>query len=165
MSKFDSAEVEALDYDFTVALKATSLAGDEQVKGTVPEPPQEVIVAYLEGVQDIRMREAEFARSVAAGRRDKLVQQWRDGHDGKEPPDDLAYTAGDMLSLAAEDKAEREEFRVEIRAVYIDTIAKACQGTPRRELLEALPERHLQAFAGWLAGMFSPEAVAAGIYG
>lgn len=166
MPKFDSGtDVEPLDYDLTAALVGTDLAEDEQRTGRVPEPSQDGIVEYMEAIGDIKLREREFARQLAEKRRERLAERFRETHDGKDPGESDTFTAGQLREVYAEDRGERDEFREEIRRDYIDAVAEACQGVPRRDLLEVLPERQLQAFAGWLMGMFSPEVVAAGIYG
>lgn len=167
MAKYDAgSSVEALDYDLTAAVKDTEAEGHAGAVGTVPEPSQDQIAGFFDALGGLRLQEQAFSNELSDRRRDRMRDLWLAEHPGKtaeEYPKDATVTPAQLIELQDEDRAERDAFRRKMRGQYIDVLDEACQGSPPRPVLEAMPHRHLQGFAGWLAGSFSPEASAAGI--
>lgn len=162
MPKYDAgSDVEALEYDLTAAVKGTEAEGLAGVTGTVPEPSQDGIAAFFDALGGLRLQEQDFTNQLSDNRRQRMRELWLEAHPGEEYPDDATVTPRQLIDLQDEDRDAREAFRRKMRGEYIDVLAQACQGSPPRPVLEAMPHRHLQGFAGWLAGSFSPEASAA----
>jgi hypothetical protein len=127
MSGFDAGQaIPALDFDFT------TLKGPDgkpyEGKGTIPEPPQELIDEVMD----------ELRQLVASLGIDPEILMSND------PAKVVSALAG-----AGEEALER------ISSAQLDVITKLCQGTPTREQIEALPARPRQAFYGWLLGQFA----------
>lgn len=160
MAKYDPSTVESMDFDFTKWSSAP------EAKGEVPEPSQDQIVEFFEGQQRIAFQEAAFNEDLVERRKQAAEQRWVEQNLGKDFPghDNLPpLTAAEQLAMMDGDRAERDAFREQMRRAYVGVIAAACQGLPSSEVLDALPYRQLQGFAGWLTGQFSPEAWAAAI--
>jgi hypothetical protein len=120
--------VEALDWDFNPYVAA---------KGTIPEPTDAQIAAFLAGIKAVV----------------KEVQS--DLPADLDPSDPVALFAA-MDSL---DPAKTVEQMSAMCAVY----SAACSGTPTAEQIAALPMRVRTIFFAWFQGeVMSPEAVSPG---
>lgn len=132
--------------------------------GVVPEPNDELIGALfdkaLPAVGLERARRIEEFRDVAAAER----LAWWHRQDENAGKDALA-DGWDVQPAASVLDAENDryaavlaELRVDGRDRVVSALAEFCQGTPQREVLDALPARVLSSFLGWLTGQFRPEA-------
>jgi hypothetical protein len=121
MAKFQaSKKAVRLDYDLTPPgdQPVPSLEGRTDLVGVVPEPPEDLVVAFQATSMEL---------------------------------------AGVILAAQAEYNSSEEKDRTVLRkatdeasAMMLDALADLCQGTPSRELLEAMPYRYRRDFTQWL---------------
>jgi hypothetical protein len=129
MPSFDAgAVVEPLNWDFT-AFKAG--------KGTVPEPSDEKIAAFMKATMALAQTEGEAGAGLAA-----LADA---GEDPEKMLTAIAALPEDVLSGAK---------------ALIPAYAALCSGCPSAVQLGKLPPRVRYAFFTWLAGELRPEASA-----
>jgi len=132
MPKFSSESVSDVEYDFTgwKGVKGSTLEGQIiDDKGTIPEPSRQVISSTMK-----RMSEAF-----------KLM--------GKDDVEETPEAISKALATVSDEEAF-EKFGDELYTA----IADLCDGSPRRESLEALGWRRFMAFLGYVMGeVMSPE--------
>lgn len=126
MAGFKAAdEVEKLDFDF---------APFSKVKGTVPEPTTDQIVAF---------RQALATAYEELGLNPEMLKAAVSG----EGDVDLLQHFGELMG-----KTSELEDKVKV------AVAELCGGIPTLAEIEALPYRPRAAFLGWITGVFfNPE--------
>lgn len=124
MSKFNAGvEVDSLDFDFA------KFGGPV---GTIPEPSQDQVDAYMIGLE---------------GLRDRVRREMR-----KQYSDEVAEDAAEGLDLQALGQTTRDA-TTELYGLIEDL----CSGAITVAFLQSLPYRVVGAFAGWLAGELAPK--------
>jgi len=128
MPKFDATEVvEALEWDFTAA--------GVKAKGTIPEPSDAAIGAFLDGIK-------------------KLYSSAQEGGLVPDLSGDLD-PAQLMSALAALTGEAYVKFQADLAGLF----AELCGNTPTKDQLLALPLRVRVPFFGWVQReVVSPEA-------
>lgn len=120
--------VEPLDYDFSPYGGA----------GTMPEPTRDRLDGFqqaLASAADAFGLDRQTALRVAAHRDD--------------PAEAFAALTGEQVERLTDPAA-----RGRLADTMLAALADFCGGHPSREELEALPPRTLEAFQGWLVGLF-----------
>lgn len=130
MPKFDASSVSDVEYDFT-GWKSVIDKQPIDDKGIVPEPSRDLVSKTMKRISDA------FKSMDAMD------------SDVEETPESIAK---------AMNKINDEETFMKMGDELVDTIAELCDGSPRRESLEALGWRRFMAFFGYVMGeLMSPE--------
>jgi hypothetical protein len=141
MSAFNAATVvEALDWSFEPMVAA---------RGTVREPTDDQIVAFLTGVKDLVARLHEEARQRAAGSAEAPGTDLVPAGAGGRDPADIVDAIEEL------DPAVVGVFHKELAGIF----AALCSDSPSAETLLSLPMRIRVMFYAWLRQeVMSPEA-------
>lgn len=133
MGNFNAATaVEALTWDFTAFVPGS--------KGTIPEPPTELLDAYMREVRDMA-KEVQALKGKVEG-----AQASKDAGDLTDEEVDAILAEMDDISIA--------KFQMQMAGA----IARLTQGQPSEPDIVALPHRVKQAFMQWITGEFRAEA-------
>jgi hypothetical protein len=160
MARFDLDAIEPLDFDLSRFVPGLA--------GTIPEPSQDEIQAFFEAVSSAQLTLIGLQEKLDAESETRLKRSWARKH--KDTPFDLqqarneepaAAVAERMAANSEANKATRDQANlIAWRAVEAIT-----HGVVTADHMAALPFRHREYFLGWLAGNFSPEALAAATNG
>lgn len=136
MAGFTAAGVvEPLDYDFT------AIPGFAEFKGTVKEPSQPQVAAYLKAARDEVKRITESVNSA-------------DGGD--------AFGDTGVVAMLADMSFRAESLGPEALKRQAQFISALCSGSPSATQLQKLPHRFMVAFVRWLSKeILDPEVAAA----
>lgn len=138
MPKFDASSVGEVEYDFTGwnGVKGSAFEGRPiDDKGVIPEPSR-----HLVSVTMSRVTQAFKSMDIA--------------EDVEETPEGIAK---------AMEKINDEETFMKMGDELTEAIVELCDGSPRRESIEALGWRKFMAFFGYVMGeLMSPEVGNAG---
>lgn len=175
MPKFDGTRVDKLEFDFLSPddfRKAAGLPDDAPGvwAGTTPEPSQDQVAAFFAALADIQLE--------AAQAEDEVIRDWqrtrREEFRAANPTSTLTDSELDTFLASDETVAVvRHRFQKVIQVRDAErrksadrihqAVAEFTSNRPGADVLAHLPARVVDGYVGWLAGQFSPEALAAAI--
>lgn len=171
MPHFDAKRIDTITYDFTTWRPPGADDDIGDWAGEVPEPSQDQVREFFSTLTDIRLAESE-AQQDAYEQQDALDRQvWLDKHPEwvAEHPDTQPTTdqinqdlsaAQVRHNMAALNKV-RQAVQEESRPRMLDMLCDFTDSHPPQHVLTNLPYRAMDNWIGFLAGSFSPEALAA----